>query len=329
MVKPRRHRVAMLAYPDAQILDVVGPLEVFARTSRWLDETGHDAPLRYEVEVVAPDAGPVTMSSGLELVAARSYRQLRNVDTLLVAGGIGYRAAIADPAMMAWLRRKRDSGVRMASIRTGAFLLAEAGLLTGGRATTHWDYCDQLAARFPEVRVEPDAIYVENDGLWTSAGVTAGLDLALALVEEDLGRDVALAVARQLVLFLRRPGGQSQFSAALDAEAGAHRFHELQIWILGHLDADLSVERLAERMSMSPRNFARAFLRETGSTPGRFVQKARVEAARGALQDSDASLEQIAGQFGFGTTETLRRTFLRHLKVAPNDYRRRFRPDPG
>jgi transcriptional regulator GlxA family with amidase domain len=214
---------------------------------------------------------------------------------------------------------------RIGSVCSGAFILAEAGLLDGRRATTHWGWCKELAQRYPRVKVDPDPIFVRDGSIYTSAGVTAGMDLALALVEEDHGRELALRVARQLVLFLRRPGGQSQFSAQLAVQAADREpLRELQAWIADHLNQDLSVEALADRVAMSPRNFARVFSREVGVTPARFVEQARVEAARRRLEESAHGVDAIASQCGFGTAESMRRAFLRRLHVPPSAYRHRF-----
>ncbi|MGH8222529.1 MAG: GlxA family transcriptional regulator [Woeseiaceae bacterium] len=320
------HRVATLAYAGAQILDITGPLEVFSRAARWLRDEGKTAELAYSVEIVAERAGPVRMSSGLELVARRSFRQLKHIDTLLVAGGIGYAEACDNVELIAWLQRQQPRVKRMASICTGALILARAGLLRGRRATTHWHYCDALRGADAGVEVDPDAIYVQQGNLYTSAGVTAGMDLALALVEEDWGRGTALAVAQALVMYMKRPGGQSQFSSLMAAQQSpSDPFRELQIWIHGQLHDDLSVERLAARLAMSPRNFARTFVREVGETPAKYVERVRLEAARRELSESRRSIDQIAVRCGFGTAETLRRTFLRHLQITPNDYRHRFR----
>ena len=313
----------MVAYPSVQILDVTGPLEVFAMATRHLraGERG------YEVEIVAAAAGPVPASSGLELVAARAYRNVRGgVDTLLVAGGEGMGQAIEDGALLAWLRRMAPRVRRLGSVCTGTFILAQAGLLGGKRVTTHWMGCRALAERYPDVTVDPDPIFVRDGALYTSAGVTAGMDLALALVEEDHGRDVALRVARQLVLFLRRPGGQSQFSAQLAMQAADREpIRELQAWIHDHVADDLSVPALAEHAAMSPRNFARVFVQQTGMTPARFVEKVRVEAARRRLEESSHGVDAIAAQCGFGAAESMRRAFLRTLRVSPAAYRSRFR----
>jgi transcriptional regulator GlxA family with amidase domain len=316
----------MLAYPDAQILDVVGPLEVFARTSRWLRETGTRRADAYAVELIGLTEGVLRTSSGLRLEADRAFAAVRGgLDTLLVSGGIGSGRALEDRALLQWLRRQSVRVRRLAGVCTGAFLLAEAGLLAGRRATTHWAYCDRLAAAHPDVAVEADRIYVRDGSIYTSAGVTAGMDLALALVEEDHGREVALEVARQLVLFLRRPGGQAQFSTQLSVQlAYREPLRQLQTYIVEHPDADLTVPSLARRVSMSPRNFARAFAKETGVTPARFVESARVEAARRLLEDTSAGLKEVARATGLGTAESLRRAFLRALGVPPHAYRERF-----
>jgi len=317
-------RVWMLAYPDAQTIAVTAPLEVFAGASRLAAQAGRPG---YVTEIVALERGPLRMSSGLEVVAARALRELRGpVDTLLVAGGWGSRRARYDERLTGWLRRTTPRARRFGSVCTGAFLLAEAGLLEGCRVTTHWGACEELARAYPGLVVDPDPIYVREGRVWTSAGVTAGMDLALALVEEDHGRELALAVARWLVLFLKRPGGQSQFSAALASQlAEREAVRELQTFVVENPTADLSVEALARRSAMSPRNFARVFAREVGLTPARFVERARVEAARRRLEDSRDGVESIARASGFGSAETLRRACLRHLGVSPAAYRSRFR----
>ena len=315
----------MLAFPDAQILDVTGPLEVFSIATRLLEERSSRDP-GYRVELVAASAGPVRMSSGLELVAQRSLRELRGpVDTLFVPGGEGTDRAARDAATIDWIRRVDTRARRTAAVCSGAFLLASAGLLDGRRATTHWRTCAELARLFPRVRVEPDRIYVRDGRVATSAGVTAGMDLALALLEDDLGGELARDVARHLVLFLRRPGGQSQFSVAMASPlANRPTLRELQTWIHEHPEADLGVEALARRMAMSPRNFARIFTRELSVTPARYVERARVEAARRWLEDSDAGLDEVASSCGFGSAETLRRAFQRLLRVSPSAYREAF-----
>lgn len=305
----------IVAFPGVQSLDVTGPTEVFAAAG------GH------RVELAAPVAGPVRSSSGLGLVAEHAVADVRGpVDTLVVAGGPGTRAAARDPEVVTAVGRLAARSRRVASVCTGAFVLAASGLLDGRRATTHWASCDLLARLHPAVSVEPDAIFVRDGDLWTSAGVTAGIDLALAMVEQDLGRAAALRVARQLVVFLKRPGGQSQFSAQLAGQfSDQAAMRDLQAWIVDHLADPLTVERLAARAVMSPRHFARVFRRDTGVTPARFVERARVEAARRALEDTNQSVDAIATTCGFGTAETMRRTFLRTLRASPREYRNRFR----
>jgi transcriptional regulator GlxA family with amidase domain len=320
-------RVAVVAFAGVQMLDVIGPLEVFSSASRWLArQCGRTTPA-YTVEILAARAGAVRASSGVHLVADRAYCDVRGgLDTLLVAGGDGTAAAMGDRALLAWLRRMAPRVSRLGSVCSGTFVLAEAGLLDGRRVTTHWAVCQALAARYPTVQVDPDPIFVRDGQLITSAGVTAGMDLALALVEDDHGRDVALEVARQLVLFLRRPGGQSQFSAQLAAQAAEREpIRELQAWIGEHPDADLAVPALAQRAAMSPRNFSRVFAQQVGMTPGRYVEAVRVETARRRLEESADGVEGVAAAAGFGSSESMRRAFLRTVRVAPNAYRSRFR----
>lgn len=319
--------VVIVGYADAQTLDITGPFEVFSAANRLLLRL-HGAPAApYAVRLAAPARGPIRMSSGLGLVADAAVADLRvPLDTLIVAGGIGSEAASRDERLLRWLKRTAPRVRRLASVCTGAFVLGAAGLLDGRRATTHWAACERLAREYPGVEVEPDAIYVRDGDLWTSAGVTAGMDLALAMVEEDLGRELALTVARWLVVFLKRPGGQSQFSAQLAAQlADRAPLKDLQGWIADHPGADLSVEALAARVGMSPRNFARVFTREVGATPARFVERVRVEAARRRLEETADGVEAVAASVGFGTAETMRRAFVRVLGVSPQDYRSRFR----
>ena len=316
----------MLAYPGFQMLDVMGPLEVFARTSRWLRDRGKRNDDAYSVEILGLKRGAFRASSGLRVYADRRFGEVgRGIDTLMIAGGVGAERYRSHPDILRWIRRQAGTVRRLASICNGAFFLAEAGLLKGRRATTHWSDCAQLAHRYADVRVEPDRIFVQEGRIYTSAGVTAGMDLALALVEEDLGREVALAVARQLVMFLRRPGGQAQFSAQLAVQFAEHEpLRDLQAYILEHPDADLSVVTLAHRLAMSPRNFARVFTRELGATPARFVTSVRVETARRLLEESNHDLETICTMSGLGTPESMRRSFLRLVGVPPSRYRERF-----
>jgi transcriptional regulator GlxA family with amidase domain len=316
-------RIAILVYDGIQSLDLTGPLEVFGTANRLLAHAG--AAAAYTIEVIAPRGGLVTGMSGLRVAADRRCAEFRGrADTLLVAGG-DVRAVMRDRVLLGWLVRASRRVRRLASVCSGAFLLAEAGLLDGRRATTHWGSVALLARRYPQLTVEPDLIFVRDGNVYTSAGVTAGIDLALALVEEDLGHDLALAVARQLVVFLKRPGGQSQFSSALAALAVAPGpLKDLPEWIVANLRGNLSVEALAARAAMSPRHFARVFREETGVTPAKFVESARLDAARRCLEDDALGLEEIAVRCGFGSAERMRRTFQRHLKVVPIDYRKRF-----
>ncbi len=316
----------MVGIPQAQILDVVGPLEVFSSANPCLQRMGRHAATPYRVDLVTQAGADVDTTSGISLRAHGALRDLRGpIDTLLVPGGEGVREAVLDRELTGWIARASKRCRRVASVCTGAYLLAEAGLLEGKRATTHWHACEDLARRYPQVDVDPDPIWVKDGEVYTAAGVTSGMDLALALVEEDHGRDVALTLARWMVLFLKRPGGQSQFSAELQSQLSEHEpLRELQAWILENLPHDLSVPTLARRVGMSPRNFARVFAREVGRTPARFVEHARVEAARRRLEDSGESVEQVAEGVGFGSAECMRRAFLRHVRVSPADYRNRF-----
>lgn len=321
------HKVVCLAFDQAQVLDVTGPMEVFGRATRWLNDQRHTQEDAYALELVADRAGAVQCSTpGIVVQAARSWREVAAADTLLIAGGIGWQQAADDPELRSWLRAMQARGTRIASICNGALILASAGLLDGQRATTHWAYCERLAQMAPGCRVEPDAIYLQvNEKLYTSAGVTAGMDLALALVERDHDAAVALAVAQQLVMFVKRPGGQSQFSRTLAVQAhDDDRLASLQAWMLDHLDLDLSVPALAARVSMSPRNFARRFAQSLAVSPGHYVEQLRLEAARRRLEESTLPLARIAEQIGLGSPESLRRLFQRHLAMSPLEYRRRF-----
>ena len=318
-------RIVVVAFDGVQALDVVGPVEVFTRGGELAGE-------RYAVEVVGPEAGAIVTSSGMTWTVGRALRSIRGpVDTIVVAGGDGTAAAMADRSLVAAIGRVGGRARRVTSVCTGAFLLAEAGFLSGRRATTHWDSCAALARRYPDIDVDPEPIFVRDGHIATSAGVTAGMDLALALVEEDHGREVALATARRLVMYVQRPGGQAQFSAPLRAQSAAGRepLRDLQRWVIAHPGADCSVEALATRAAMSPRHFARTFTREVGSTPARWVEEVRVEAARLLLETTDRTVDAVAAATGFGTAETMRRAFLRRLHVAPTDYRKRFRKEPA
>ena len=313
--------IEVLAFPSVQLLDVTGPLQVFATANDMVAAAGGTPP--YALRVVAQAASGVRPRPGSAGGAIRS-RPRRGVDTLMIAGGQGVEAAAADAALVGWVRERAERARRTASVCTGAFLLAASGVLDGRRAATHWSFCDELARRFPAVRVESDPIFVHDGPVWTSAGVTAGIDLALALVEEDLGRAMALAVARYLVVFLKRPGGQAQFSAAFSLQAAEDRFGALHDWISPHLADDLSLPVLAGQAGMSERSFSRHYTEATGLTPARAVERLRVEAARQLLSETRLPVKRIAQRCGFGSEETMRRSFLRLLATTPQDYRARF-----
>jgi transcriptional regulator GlxA family with amidase domain len=263
-------------------------------------------------------------TAGLGIATGPLPRTGAPPDTLIVPGGPGVDAAAADTMLVEWVRQRANEAHRVASVCTGAFLLGAAGVLDGRRAVTHWSFCAELARRFPAARVESDPIFVHDGPVWTSAGVTSGIDLALALVEEDLGRTVALAVARYLVVFLKRPGGQAQFSAALSLQSAEDQFGALHDWIGAHLSDDISLPRLARQAGMSERSFSRHYLEATGLTPGRAVERLRVEQARRLLSESRLPVKRISQRCGFGSEETMRRSFLRVLAATPQDYRVRF-----
>ena len=315
----RPRRIVLVTFPGVLGLDLFGPAEVFATAGRL-------RPGSYELEMVG--GGEVATSSGLGLRPGSGLpKRTAGIDTIVVPGGAGVAEAEEDAELVAWLAGAAGRVRRVASVCTGAFLLARAGVLDGRRATTHWAYCPRLARRYPAVDVVSDPIFVRDGGVSTSAGVTAGMDLALALVEEDLGPEVALEVARWHVMFVKRPGGQSQFSASLAgqlAESGPLR--AVQEWIADNLDADLSVAALADRAHMSERNFARVFQREVGTTPARYVEGLRIERARIALSESRQPVDAVARRCGFGTAATMRRAFERRLRIRPSDYRARFQP---
>jgi transcriptional regulator GlxA family with amidase domain len=320
--------VLVVGYDDAELLDVACVTTTLSMANEFLA----DSDSGYDVRLLSPGARPVTARPGLRLEAHGALERCAGlVDTLVVVGGHGHRRAAADDVLVAHVRRLARDARRVASVCTGATVLAAAGLLDGRRATTHWAYADRLAREHPDVTVDPDPIFVRDGSVSTSAGVTSGMDLALALVEEDHGRELALAVARWLVLFLKRPGGQSQFSAQLSSQLASRQpIQELQAWIVENVHRDLSVAVLAARAGMSPRNFARVFTRELGATPALFVEIARVEAARRRLEeDGGRGVEAIAAECGFGSVETMRRAFRRRVRVSPSDYRTRFQAHPN
>jgi transcriptional regulator GlxA family with amidase domain len=314
--------VVIVVPPNAQSLDVSGPLDAFLEANR---QSGGKA--SYEVRLISIGTDRTVGAGGMSLVADASiYDTDQAVDTLLVAGTPNYAQAYSSGDFHAWLRRRVPETRRYGSVCTGAFFLGGAGLLDGLRVTTHWQHAAELAERFPAAKVVPDQIYVEDGSLYTSAGVTAGIDLTLKLIEDDYGRELALKVARRLVVFLKRPGGQSQFSAHLAAQITTEGpIQGVQHWVLEHLALDLTLEVLAGHATMSVRNFTRLFQREAGITPADFVEMARVDAARRLLEDTDTPLQRVASRCGFGSPDTMRRAFMRRMGTGPSDYRERFR----
>lgn len=316
--------IALLGFNGVAALDIAGPYEVFSLPS-YLAQDNAVPP--YRIVLLADRSGPVRSASGLSLVAHTSWRNFHDtVDTLLVCGGPDMTALQRNQKLLAWLRTMARRTRRIGSICTGAFLLAEAGLLSNRRATTHWREVTRLAQKYPSTTVEPDAIYVKDGHIYTSAGITAGMDLALALVEEDLGRDIALAAARMLVLFLKRPGGQSQFSTQLQAQAvEGQRLADLLSWLTDHHHKPMTVENMASQAGMSPRTFARVFVTETGDTPALYLEKLRLEHAVRLLETTGTSLDMTAQTCGFTGHEQLRRAFQRHKGITPQDYQKRFK----
>ncbi|MFL6116228.1 MAG: GlxA family transcriptional regulator [Catenulispora sp.] len=316
-------RVVFVIFPAFQMLDLTGPLEVFAQA----DSLFRQERRRYRTEVVALGPEPVTATNGLAVVPHRTLADALEppIDTLVLVGGRGVRQAMREPVYVDWVRAAAGTARRVTSVCTGAFLLAAAGLLDGRRAVTHWSACEELAGRFPEVRVESDPIFIREDPVWTSAGITAGLDLALALVEDDQGAEVARRVAKQLVVFVQRSGGQAQFSTQLAAQRPSRDpLREVLAWIADHLGDDLGLAALARRAALSERHFSRVFRAETGMTVAAYVEAARVEAARRLLESTGDGLDRIARACGFGTVETMHRTFNRSVRVTPGEYRRHF-----
>jgi len=315
----------MVAYPDAHILDIVGPIEVLTGTKLFVEQDADP----YVVTLVAETAGPMPMTCGLTLEAAKSFTSARRskapIDILMVAGGHGTQAAIENTSLVSFVRWASARASRTVSICTGAMVLAAAGLLDNRRATTHWFWCPVLARNYPQVNVEPDALFVRDGEVWTSAGVTAGMDLSLALIEEDWGHDLALQIARYNVMFMMRPGGQTQFSAQLVAQQNATGpMGDILDYINNHPGDSLTVTRLAARACMSERSFARKFSEATDMTPAQYVEFARLQVARAALEQSDEPIEVVANDAGFGNPERMRRAFQRHLGVAATEYRARF-----
>jgi len=311
-------RIVVVVLSPVDELDLVGPLQVFNSVNRLAGR-----PI-YSLEVVTNTAGRTIEGEGgvLTFVAGQHFKNVEGVpDSVLLVCGLASRSA-RDTALSGWLRKMADDVRRIGAVCVGAFLLAEAGLLNGRRATAHWKFGRELAKRYPDVHVEHDPVWVKDGKIYTSAGFSAGIDLALAWVEEDCGAALAHEAARELVLFLRRPGGQPQVSVSLASQASEMTsIRELQIWIAEHLEAKLSVDDLADRMAMSVRNFERVFTREVGRTPSQYVLQARVEAARRQLERTDRGLKQVAATAGFGSADVMRRAFVRLLGITPRRYR--------
>ena len=306
--------IGVFVFPDFQLLDAAGPISVFEIASRLAGA----AP---SIRTIAAVPGPVRSSAGVELLA-RGLRPSAAIGTLIVAGGTGVNAASKCDRTLGFLRAMAKRGARIASVCSGAFILAEAGLLDGRRATTHWQRTRQFLSLYPKVKLEPDQIFVRDGDIWSSAGISAGIDLALAMVAEDLGDEIAKQAARQLVLYHRRSGGQSQFSSLLELKAPSGRFGPLLSWAREHLDAPLTVEALAEQAGMSTRHFARAFIAETGTTPSKAVERLRVEVARQQVQSSSEAIERVAETTGFRDPERMRRAFIRAFGQPPQSLRR-------
>jgi transcriptional regulator GlxA family with amidase domain len=306
--------IGVLIFPDFQLLDAAGPISVFDIAARY-------ARTPEPIRAIAAVPGPVRSSSGVEMLA-RKFGPAHALSTLIVAGGEGVEVAACSSCTINFVRRVAQRGTRVASVCSGAFVLAEAGLLDGRRATTHWHRTRQFLSRYPNVKLEPDSIYVRDGNIWSSAGITAGIDLALAMVADDHGDEIAQDTARQLVLYHRRSGGQSQFSSLLELKAPNGRFGELLTWAREHLDAPLTVDDLAERAGMSARHFSRAFIAETGSTPSKAVERLRIEVARQRVQASGEPIERVAEATGFGDPERMRRAFIRAFGQPPQALRR-------
>lgn len=315
----QRH-VVFVVFPEALLLDLSGPLAAFELSC----ETAGREMAPYRLTVASASGGLVRTSSGLELMS-RPLDGVSEVDTLIVVGGPGVHAAAREPRLLDWLSAHAGKIRRLCSVCTGTFVLAAAGLLARRRVVTHWGSCRLLQERFPDLTVSPDAIYERDGPIWTSAGVTAGIDLALALIEDDRGHAEAIRVAKRLVVFLKRPGGQTQFSVPLALqEADDGGFEALHGWISDHLDQDLRVEVLAARAAMSPRTFARLYAARTGRTPAKVVEELRLDAARRALEETRQTIKEVAARCGFADEERMRRAFRRRLGVSPQDYRGKF-----
>lgn len=315
-------RVEFVVFDCGNLLDIAGPLQVLTSCNELLTSQGKD--VAYVPQIVSASPGMVRTSSGLGVAAEPLPGTTEPLDTLVICGGYGVHRAASDQTLVDWIGARALRARRVASVCTGAFLLAAAGLLDGRRAVTHWAHCEELADAYPGITVEADPIFIEDGKVWTSAGVTSGIDLMLALVERDLGRELALAVARQIVVYLKRPGGQAQFSAELEQQESADRFQQLHNWMKDNLNGDLSVATLAAQAGMSERSFNRRYKAATGATPARAVERIRIETAQRHLCGSDVSVKEIARRCGFGSEETMRRSFIRQVGTAPSEFRKRF-----
>lgn len=322
------HRVSVLVYPGLSCFDALSAAELFSTANGQVRRDGVADYDIYSVEVVAPSRNPVLLEMGIKLVPDRGIDDRpQPIDTLIISGGNKepVDAARNDRAFISWIRKAAPGAKRIVSMCTGAFLLAEAGLAKTG-LTTHWAHCDRMRQCFPNLEVHSDRIFVKDSNVYSSAGGTAAMDLTLALIEEDLGRKLAMNVARRMVMFLKRPGGQAQFSATLLAQsADSETLRGVPEWIIEHLDEDLSVEALADRAGMSPRNFARVFAAETGLTPAKYVERARIEQARVLIEQTRQPLAAVARKAGFESEQQMRRAFMRWLAVTPAAYVERFR----
>lgn len=321
--------IAFLVFPDITLLDLTGPYEVFTQAIECLSSQGKKFDSTYELHTISAKRNKqVRTSSGLTVkcdddISTYNYE----IDTLFIPGvpnskQVKYQL---DKKVLEWIKTQSVKVRRICSVCTGTFFLAESGILNGKKATTHWELCDKLSKDYPQILVENDPIFIKDENIYTSAGISAGMDLALGLVEEDFGRSVALDVAKQMVLYLKRPGTQSQYSAVLTHQNVDHRpIQEIENWIIEHLNEELTVERLAEQASMSPRNFARVFLREAGITPAKYIDKLRVETACRYLVETQLSLKEITDKCGLGTSDNMRRVFIKYLQITPSDYRKNF-----
>lgn len=319
--------IAQVIFKNAQILDITGPNEVFAQVNEFLAKSNISDGPAYKLTLVSEKKGPVAMSSGLKLISDESFKTFKptRLNTLLVAGGSGVYEAMYRKELLAFVKAQHSTATRIASICSGTFILAEAKLLNGNQATTHWSRCEKLTRMYPQIEVKPDKIYVKDGNLYSSAGVTAGIDLSLALIEEDFGREMALQVAKQLVVFMKRQGGQSQFSAHLAGQSAARGvLKDTLKWMNQNPSQNMSIDILADRCAMSERNFSRVFKREIGITPGKYVEKMRVEYAANIIETQNLGFKSIAETCGFKSEEMMRRAFIRQLNIQPHLYRKNF-----